>query len=166
MKQTRKNLFETNSSSVHAIVVNTSGKVRVPRDLPEIICFSESDLNFGWESATYNDWSSKLAYLYSATITDSLKDLRPLLLRYAEEVGIHILTAEEHAEEWCGIDHSEELGDIREILKDLDSFKQFVFCSGSFVTTGNDNDEDDAEVYSVLGRFSDKEGYVLYRKGN
>ena len=126
--------------------------------------FTESDLYFGWESNTYNDWSSKLAYLYSATIR--LEDLRPLLLRYAEEVGIYVLTAEEDAEKWCGIDHSEELGDIRKILKDLDSFKQFVFCSGSFVTTGNDNDEDDAEVYTVLGKFRDKEGYVLYEKGN
>ena len=165
MKTKRSNIFETNSSSVHAIVVKTSGKVEIPKSLPEVICFSEGELDFGWEQDTYNTYLEKLAYLYSATI--HFEDLRPILLRYSEEVGIHVLTSEGgDAEGWCGIDHCDEFTDIRKILKDLDSFKQFVFCPGSFITTGNDNSSDEAEVYRVLREYSDNPEYTVYEKDN
>lgn len=167
MKEIRRNIFETNSSSVHAIVIKNDGKVVIPNHIQEIIEFEDPELDFGWERAYYTEAREKLAYLYEATVY--FTDLRPVLLRYADEIGIHVLTSNVESD-WCHIDHADEFGDIYKILKDIDSFKQFVFCPDSFITTGNDNDDmkekDMTNVYFVLNKYSGLPNYTVYRKGN
>ena len=60
--QIRRGVFETNSSSVHSIsIVKDNFKCSLPKKFV-INCNGE----FGWEGDTYDDSSSKAAYLYQA----------------------------------------------------------------------------------------------------
>ena len=62
--QIRRGVFETNSSSVHSIsITKNEFKNPLPKQFT-INCNGE----FGWETCTYNDSSSKAAYLYQAII--------------------------------------------------------------------------------------------------
>ena len=64
MKQIRPGLFETNSSSVHAIVITKNNNIEIPKNLPPIL--EMVTISFGWEIDRYNDFPSKLQYLYNA----------------------------------------------------------------------------------------------------
>ena len=60
--QIRRGVFETNSSSVHSIsIIKDNFKGSLPKKFV-INCNGE----FGWEGDTYDDSSSKAAYLYQA----------------------------------------------------------------------------------------------------
>ena len=57
--QIRKNIFETNSSSTHAVSIFRGSNYSIPEKI--VIRPGE----FGWECETFSDPESKLAYLYT-----------------------------------------------------------------------------------------------------
>lgn len=61
IKNIRKGIFETNSSSVHVLCINKNSKVIVPTSFT-----FESSGQFGWEYETYTDEYSAGEYLYQA----------------------------------------------------------------------------------------------------
>ena len=62
MIQIRQGVFETNSSSTHAISIC---KYHSNVELPEVVKF-ESNQDFGWEFEKYTDIYSKANYLWLA----------------------------------------------------------------------------------------------------
>ena len=67
--QIRRNIFETNSSSVHAITV-TKNKVK---DIYTGYSINFEVDEFGWEHRTYYDFTDKARYLWTAVINNLTK---------------------------------------------------------------------------------------------
>lgn len=64
MKQIRKGVFETNSSSTHSITISGEDKFVYPKFLPNI-SFGE----YGWEQESYSDFVDKLSYVITMIAT-------------------------------------------------------------------------------------------------
>ena len=68
--QIRRNIFETNSSSVHAITITNK---KVNGDLAKYISCEFTVRNFGWEHVTYYDFNAKASYLWTIIVNAFLK---------------------------------------------------------------------------------------------
>lgn len=157
MKQNRQGLFETNSSSVHAIVITTNNNIEIPKDLPPILELGEAD--FGWEVCKYDDLCSKLQYLYNAC--ESCEIYKPRLDAFLSEVGIEMV---DYTPGY--IDHGYDTADFLEfVFSDINNFKRYLFSPDSFIQTGNDNGCMD-EVDEVDETYSSDPGYDVFFKGN
>ena len=179
--QVRQGVFETNSSSTHAISVasfypedwNISYKV------PEKVHFA-LDKEFGWEFETYEDTYSKAAYLW-LIICDMYSDIKDIdklkaAKAHIEEVltnaGVKEVTFDmgSYKESWRNdgslylkysgyIDHSYEAFEFAKILLEKDDMLlSYLLDSDSCVATGNDNCDEEV--------FESKYAKWVYRKGN
>lgn len=74
MRQIRKGVFETNSSSTHAICINTQGELTMPPKEGKYNIKQRNRLDaqhkydFGWEVEQYHDFDHKFDYLWHAII--------------------------------------------------------------------------------------------------
>lgn len=158
-KQIRKNIFETNSSSTHAVSIFRGG----PYDIPERITICPGE--FGWECEIYSDPESKLSYLYTWMLVkcnkyeynevtghyeshydyDKLKDYQYRLKSKLLEAGVKEVEFKKSNGYWEDgyIDHSEDLfnEDLETILEEY--FLDYIFNNASYIETGNDNDDYD-----------------------
>ena len=155
--QIRKNVFETNSSSTHAVSIFRGSNYIIPEKI--VICPGE----FGWECETYSCPEDKLSYLYTWILSkcnsyeynevtekydehydyDKLKDYQYRLKSKLLEAGVKEVEFEK-CNGWSEdgyIDHSEDLynEDLEAILEDY--FLDYVFNDASYIETGNDNDD-------------------------
>ena len=169
MKKIRKHIFETNSSSTHAVCI--SKKNDIPKDLPIYVYFETSE--FGWEFAVYKDTNTKANYLYTAMAQT---------LKCCERCD-----AEEKIESWLwqngiqcefyfgrgNIDGGYELGEFVEfVLSSEENLLKYLF-GDSIVVTGNDNEDD---FFDYLYEVDDSEEgyhckkdfkkYKIFEKGN
>jgi len=161
MINVRTNIFETNSSSVHAMIIT---KEKVQPDMKVYFGFGE----YGWENRTYYDTKDKAAYFYTAAcscygneVDQKIKDLlepydiqcefaRPVFGRYSLESGY--------------IDHSYETVDfVDALLSDADMLIRYLFSEDSFVVTSNDNEWDDDYIRNAVSVDYD---HVQFIKGN
>jgi hypothetical protein len=158
--QIRKNVFETNSSSTHALNIFRGNFENY--EIPKKVVIRPNE--FGWEYETYDYPEDKLSYLYTWILSicktweynevtekyeyhydyKKLKDYQYRIKSKLQEAGV-----EEVEFEKCNgyyddgyIDHSEDLFE-----EDLDTiietyFNDFVFNNASYVETGNDNGYD------------------------
>lgn len=157
MKQVRPRLFETNSSSVHAIVITTNNNIEIPKDIPPILEMEMAD--FGWEVDRYSDFQSKLQYLYNAC--ESHEAYKSKLDDFLSAVGIEIV---DYTPGY--IDHSYEAADfLKFIFSDIDNFKRYLFSPDSFIQTGNDNGCWEM-VNEVIKQYSGDPRYDVFFKGN
>ena len=176
MIQIRQGVFETNSSSTHAISIAPYTK---DIQVPEYIKFSH-DYEFGWEHATYQDVETKAAYLWVAACRqydrmedkDTLLRIKSELTRILMQYGVKTVIfqdADYIKSRWDEdrvyldingyIDHGGELdGWIDDLLENPDLVISYLFNNKSQVQTGNDNDDDDVS-------FTLDAVYTLY-KGN
>jgi hypothetical protein len=180
--QIRQGVFETNSSSTHAISVakylpedwNQSYKV------PEKVHFG-LDREFGWEYATYEDTESKAAYLWliicdmhsDAKDLDKLKEVRAYIEKVLYNAGVKEVSFDMGSYKectWSGdgslyldhsgyIDHSDEAYDFAKALLENDEMLlAYLFDCDSCVATGNDNSDEEV--------FESEYAKWIYRKGN
>ena len=161
----RKGVFETNSSSTHAIVIAREGtKIS---DYHHVV-FSIGE--FGWECATYYDADKKAEYFYTAACAflerDVADDIKALLEPYGIECIFHERPIfKDHGTykylENGYVDHDSECQDFVEgLLGDASQLIDFIFNDKSYVETGNDNDS-----FGVGGGIPDCK-YIEYYKGN
>lgn len=73
-KQIRKSIFETNSSSMHAITV-TSKKLNISS--PDWIQIEFVTGEFGWSHTIYCDMKDKASYLWTAIVHNFIKEYVP-----------------------------------------------------------------------------------------
>lgn len=179
--QIRQGVFETNSSSTHAISVvdyypedwNSNYKV------PEKVHFS-LDNQFGWEFDTYTDTDSKAAYLWliicdmhsDVKDREELKSIRDHIESVLLNAGVQEVTFDmgKYKESWRDdgslyldypgyIDHSYEAYDFAKVLLDNDEMLlAYLFDSCSAIGTGNDNSDE----YP----YESEDAKWVYRKGN
>ena len=145
MKQIRKNVFETNSSSTHSICIS-----KAPVTIGKYIHFGIGE--FGWE----NDCADTADYLYTAILE---QDNRDELLEKLKVIldDYHIEYEFEEPKYWIGdsgekyldegyIDHSSETIDfVDAVLSDNDMLMRYLFGE-SHVYTGNDNRNDHSDM--------------------
>lgn len=158
-RKIRKGMFETNSSSVHSIVIESldtlddfppvdeDGKVRISPD------------EFGWEyGGNYSGVQKKLSYL--ATIIcqrlgcwgeedmleeieddDDFQLVNDVIINYMKCDGWEIVKREDSFHPWGYIDHQSYCGSIRATLNEFSgiSLPYFLFSSDVVLVIDNDN---------------------------
>lgn len=141
----RKGLFETNSSSTHAICIGKDNNNLV---IPSELTFKVGE--FGWENEVYYDVNTLASYLYTALtswyggkeLTNHINHIYTLL----GHNGCKATFIEPSVDRWGFIegyiDHSEELGDfLNKVLSSDKALLRYLFSPDSFIITGNDNEE-------------------------
>lgn len=147
--QIRHNVFETNSSSSHSLTMSEGDVVALPfsKDILRDGTLSLSIGEYGWEWFRYYTTEGKAAYLLTQVVTDtegrSTSELREA---YAEidmlckvikdHTGVDVRILESNGY----IDHDSE-GVGRELFRDENKLKHFLFSDTSFIETSNDNDQ-------------------------
>lgn len=192
-RQIRKSVFETNSSSTHAICIT---KKKDNYKLPDHIDFEFGE--FGWECEEYNDTYNKASYLITAIFSFSKSEADEKLAQLKSILDSHNITYSipepkvksytwnktEHFYydlDYNYIDHAGETKKfVDAVLSDSEKLFRYLF-GDSFIITGNDNDdsyrdrmciyegeeETDYGCYPIYGdlkpEFND---YEIYEKGN
>lgn len=192
-RQIRKSVFETNSSSTHAICIT---KKKDNYKLPKHIDFEFGE--FGWGYDEYSDTHNKASYLITSIFSFSKSETDENLARLKNILDSHNITysipePKVELDRWRGkeyfyydigynyIDHVGETKDfVDAILSDSEKLFRYLF-GDSFIITGNDNDdsyrdrmciyegeeETDYGCYPIYGdlkpEFND---YEIYEKGN
>ena len=165
--QIRRGVFETNSSSTHAINIYKGSNYVIPEHI--VVRPGE----FGWENDYYDDPVSKLSYLYTWCLSRcSSWDKNEITGQYESHYDYKLQKDYQHRiksnlealgvkdVEFIGdtddgyIDHSSKLNedDLENILQNW--FEDFIFNGQSCVITGNDNDEDNDVSYDARAAFS------------
>ena len=162
-KQIRKGVFETNSSSTHAICIATDDVLNIPKE----IHFGFD--NFGWECDTHSSLRAKASYLYTCLpyVAEDYNTLQQYLTFiyntlkshgvkniYMDnfEIGVgtwgdDILFYTQPAND-CYVDHGNEAEEfVKAVCTDEDKLLHYLFSNKSYVETGNDNDDDDVEIH-------------------
>jgi hypothetical protein len=189
-RQIRRSVFETNSSSTHAICITKGGYEK-----HDYIEFHIGE--FGWEVDTYNDVYSRASYLITA-IFGSNKDYADKKLQQLKDILDNnnieyvIPTPEIKSWEYNGeieyyynidgyIDHAGETREFVEaVLSDSDTLFRYLF-GDSMIITGNDNGDGysdrmyvyEGEEVTKWGSFPrygglkpEFDNYEIYEKGN
>lgn len=183
-RQTRQGVFETNSSSTHAICIS---KDHIYSNLPEHVDFEHGE--FGWECRKYDDVNSKASYLYQAIYDMYDGDERNEKLEHIKVVlnshGVACIFNDPSAKVWDDgyIDHvgEDDMPDwLENMMSDDDALLTYLF-GDAFVITGNDNGEGFEDMmYEYLGEEETSYGtypryggykkeydnYDIYYKGN
>lgn len=173
--QVRNGVFETNSSSTHAVSVCAFDINK--HEIPETVVFETGD--FGWEIRDYNDVDSKAAYLWTAVVSEyqyldeeedliRIKSAFTKILNDAGVKNVYFKDADYKTSDWVSrpyldvdgyIDHAGDLfGWANEMIEEPELLLGYLFNNESVVSTGNDNDE-----YGV--NYAKNAVYTIY-KGN
>lgn len=181
-RQIRNGVFETNSSSTHAICITKANVNK--RDLPNHATFVHGE--FGWENEEYSDLWSKASYLYQAICCCYDGDERQEKLdNIVELLGKYNISCDFEPDKddiWSGyIDHGYGTVDfVDAVLKDGDKLLRYLF-GDSMVITGNDNSKgysdrmyvNEGEEVTKWGTYTRYGGlkpefddYEIYEKGN
>lgn len=164
LQKIRNSVFETNSSSTHAIVIATG---ILSKSLPETLTFEKGE--FGWERNVLTSPEEKASYLYTAIhevnneagTNNDLSKLKNLL----GEVGVTAKFMKSIFSDYGYIDHGCELTYfVDEILSNRDTLLKYLFSSQSVVVTHNDNS--DISLQEILKDMSINYPHKIYYKSN
>jgi hypothetical protein len=184
-RQIRRSVFETNSSSTHAICI-TKEDVDIS-NLPNHVTFTHGE--FGWENDEYSDLYSKASYLYQAICDCYFDDkagkeevidkITKMLCDYGISCDFEPDMDKEYGDGY--IDHGNETIDfVKAVLEDSDRLLRYLF-GNSFVVTGNDNgygysdrmyvfEGDEVTKWGTFPRHGglkpEFDSYEIYEKGN
>lgn len=164
----RTGLFETASSSVHALVVDK--KPVSSSDFCKLyICHGD----YGWGYDVYSTPSERASYLWQCVVSYSTPDeakkkvqpLENILKRHYIDYEYEYEYFERDDENSWGpndyvggdVDHNDAAAWIvKELLADENKFLQFIFGNESCVVTGNDNGDEYGENMYEMG-YADEE---------
>ena len=169
----RINCFETNSSSLHSLVV-ASGNRHVPDYMTkELIKVTGGE--FGWEWDVHRDPETKLNYLYtglkSFIDSDDSEDVKKYssilekVKNALESVGIQVEWSQKEDGYYSNgyIDHVSRIRDFLGFIGESeDNILDFIFDDNSAISTGNDNEDTD-NPQDITPEGVD---YVEFYKGN
>lgn len=190
-RQIRRSVYETNSSSTHAICIAKDGY-----ELKDHIDFHTGE--YGWECNEYGDLDNKASYLITAILSmdkesadekliqlEGILDENEITYTIPElNVNSYEYGKKKHYYYDIGYDYIDHAGELRPWLDDLlsDADKLFRYLFGdSFIVTGNDNDdgfrdrmliaegkeETDWGTYTLYGNLKPEfDKYEIYEKGN
>lgn len=192
-RQIRKSVFETNSSSTHAICITKK------KDDYKIVNHIDFEFGeFGWMCKEYSNTYSKASYLITAIFSFNKNEADEKLARLKNILDSHNITYSipkpkvksytwgrtKHFYYELGynyIDHSGETKNfVDAVLSDSEKLFRYLF-GDSFIVTGNDNDDNYRDrMYIYEGKEETNYGsypiygdlkpefndYEIYEKGN
>ena len=172
MIKIRNNIFETNSSSIHAICVQSA-----PVDNLKGIELRPSVGEFGWEHEWYQDVKSRASYIYTLACEIYCKDFENEFCEMLEPYGIKVYKDWDNYAKFKNygkddeyfldngyVDHADYAKEfVDRCLSDSDYLVRFIFGDESFVMTTNDNCNYDEEESYAEKEAKDNE---LIWKGN
>lgn len=131
--KTRKQVFETNSSSMHSITIADSDGLITPRTQGGTYTL-QCDMEFGWYENRYTDWETKAIYCAISSEDDDNKlDMLTEVLKTGLNVDdIHYDFDGGH------IDHM-SLDVIDDAFMSESELRNFIFNPLSELVTDNDN---------------------------
>lgn len=180
MYQIRSNVFETNSSSTHSIVISKEPVTQFPTTL--YLKFGE----YGWEFDNY----SLPDYLYTAIYEVLSREEAEEACRHIEKVlsqhGVACVFEPPKYTQYSNreyfdsgyVDHGYELADLVEAVLSNDDLLIRAFCGDATVYTGNDNTDADEDMCNCADEYMwtddgkvpnpnhDPEHYDYFYKGN
>lgn len=174
MINVRKNIFETNSSSTHAMVISSE----TPKYLANHVHFGIGE--FGWGHELLTTVEDKAAYLYTSIccIKNDIKKAQNQLIASLALDGITcdfeapIFKHYDNSDyEWldngfvdhCGADQHCDW--VNEMLNNSDALKDFLFNDNSYVVISDDNC-DDEEYDWFQKKMNPPYEHTTYYKGN
>lgn len=160
MKQIRRSLFETNSSSTHAITIANNSEDDFKNNLPKTLELKLGE--FGWEFDRYQTIRDRADYLFTAIVyNDKVEDYLQKLVDTLKKWGVEVeypklkkvqseydksyyyWVIESKPDEYFYIDHGGELKDfLDDIFNDETLLMNYLFSPESFIATGNDNSDE------------------------
>lgn len=190
-RQIRKGVYETNSSSTHAICITKDGY-----ELKDHIDFHTGE--YGWECEEYVDLDNKASYLITAILSMDKEYADQKLIQLEDILNENKITytipelnvksyeygKEKHYYYDIGYDYIDHAGELKSWINDVlsDSDKLFRYLFGdSFIITGNDNHDSfrdrmliaegeevtDWGTYTLYGDLKPEfDRYEIYEKGN
>ena len=170
MIKVRNGCFETNSSSVHTLVISRN----MPEVLPPSIGFHIKE--YGWEIEAYDDIQDRADYFYTAACSicgyDVRKEVEEKLKPYGVEVKFSYYDRpsfsiyEKGGAAYLnngGIDHTEDLQEfVDRCMNDTNYLVRWLFGDTSRFYTGNDN----CDYEDLFDPHVDKKNEEEYYKGN
>lgn len=144
----RHGLFETNSSSTHAVCIAKKNNDLI---IPQSLNFTLND--FGWEERVYYDVEDKASYFYTALynsydedIKKNFESIKNHIYEVLGKAGCECWFDKARPSKWGKwmesgyIDHQNEIDPlIHKLIKNDKMLFRFLFSPDSFVVTGNDN---------------------------
>ena len=162
----RKSIFETNSSSTHAICISKDNNYNIPSSLH--FEFGE----FGWENKILDGPEELASYLYTGMHDICYDDAKRFekfknhIYSVLGKYGCECTFAEPSKSKygWMDsgyVDHASELYDfLKSLEKSEKRLLRYLFSSDSFIVMGNDNEDTYRETVSEMD-FSNVE--VFYK---
>lgn len=143
MLTVRLNTFETNSSSVHTLVIPKDTKITIPN---RVTLFPGE---YGWgPDEVYNT----MDYIYTAC-KDRGQDEVEKFLNYLKNKGIEEIECRDA--DWFYVDHEWDLP-LDDLFSNEDLLDRFLFGEDSYITIDNDeysvygNEEYNPEEYDII----------------
>ena len=174
MIKIRRNVFETNSSSVHSIVVCNEV---LENNHEHVIFFSLGE--FGWSMDVLDDSWSRASYFYTAACILRQHDVKDEIIDLLAPLGIECIFNEENAPQYTdydgylylnngNIDHVDECKEfVDTLMNDGDMLARFLLDNRSFVITGNDTcDYIDYEWMKQKEAKAASYEHIVFYKGN
>jgi hypothetical protein len=150
MENIRQKLFESNSSSTHSVVIDSSSEVYrsiTPDDKGEITLDGG---RFGWEWRKYSDPLTKANYcaVYAKNVVQDERLISRLIGLIKSHTGashVNIVIDDD-----SDIDHQSH-DTAKDVFASDDSLKNFIFGRDSILYTGNDNNDSPPNFYGKAG---------------
>ena len=174
MIKIRRNVFETNSSSVHSIVVCNEA---LEDNHAPFIFFQLGE--FGWSMDVLDDNWSRASYFYTAACELRQHDVKDEIIDLLAPLGIDCVFDEENSPQYTdydgfhylnngGIDHADECQEfVDTLMNDGEMLARFLLDDRSFVVTGNDNcDYIDRMWMEKKEAKADDYAHTTFYKGN
>jgi len=168
MIEVRKNVFETNSSSTHALCIARNPKTLI-KDQYDTVRFRAGE--FGWGVDRLVTVSERASYLYMMAVETGydIEVFKARVTEVLESIGVEAefddLIYDGRWLAYGYIDHGYEWStDMQTIMSDYNLIN-FLFNDQSFVLTDNDNQEGYEDRLAIMeSRISGE--YDIYEKGN
>lgn len=174
MIKIRRNVFETNSSSVHSIVVCNEA---LDDNHAPFIFFQLG--NFGWSMDVLDDDWSRASYFYTAACQLRRHDVKDEIIELLAPFNIDCSFDEENPPQYVdyggfhyldngNIDHVDECQEfVDTLMNDGEMLARFLLDDRSFVVTGNDNCDDiDREWMEQKEAKATAYKHIVFYKGN
>ena len=154
MIKIRRNVFETNSSSVHSIVICNEP---LENHHPDFVFFALGE--FGWSMGVLDDSWARASYFYTAACSLLEHDVKDEIIELLTPLGIDCIFDEDDPPKYVtfgnhnfldhgGIDHVDECKDfVDALMHNGEMLARFILDDRSFVVTGNDNCDDIDRVW-------------------
>lgn len=154
MIQIRTNCFETNSSSIHALIIPKDTTLHIPSSV------HLSYGSYGWGIDTITD---TLNYIYTACKDYGQYEVDKLI-EYLKSKGVEEITesSEQENERNYGIDHYRELP-LAEIFDNESLLDRFIFSDDAKVILSNDNLDDETITDDLVQPYENDDYDIIWK---